>query len=96
VSVRDSFDTVEPSAEELLDRIWSNFVDITRPKAERLVSLTVDVPLFPDEALMGGRAQVLVPARITCPSCRGQELWGRIIAGDAKAGARGSTNTQSS
>jgi molecular chaperone DnaJ len=76
VSVRDSFDTVEPSAEELLDRIWSNFIDITRPKAERIASLTVDVPIPADEALMGGRAQVFVPARIICPSCRGQGALG--------------------
>jgi hypothetical protein len=36
---------------------------VTRPKAERLESLTVDVPLSPRQAFMGGQMRILVPAR---------------------------------
>jgi len=36
---------------------------MARPKAERLESLTVDVPLSPQQAFVGGQMRILVPAR---------------------------------
>jgi molecular chaperone DnaJ len=45
---------------------------VTRPKAERLESLSVDVPLSPQQAFEGGAVRILVPARLVCPACRGQ------------------------
>ncbi len=71
ISLGQSFDTFEPSFDEVFERLWSNFDLLTRPKAERLESLTVDVPVSPDEAMAGGTVRILVPARIACPSCRG-------------------------
>jgi molecular chaperone DnaJ len=71
VSVSQSFDTFSPSFEEIFDRLWSNFELLTRPKAERLASLTMDVPLSSQEALTGGSVRILVPARITCQGCQG-------------------------
>ena len=41
-------------------------------KAEALQGLTLEIPLTPDQARLGGRVQVMVPARARCPSCRGQ------------------------
>ncbi|HEX6563772.1 MAG TPA: DnaJ domain-containing protein [Chthoniobacterales bacterium] len=72
ISLSSSFESFYPSLDELFDRLWSNFSLSTRPKAERLESLTVDVPLSPEEACRGGTVQVLVPAHMTCPSCAGR------------------------
>jgi hypothetical protein len=40
---------------EMSDRLWSNFELMTRPKAERLENLTVDVPLSLRQAFAGDR-----------------------------------------
>jgi DnaJ-class molecular chaperone len=71
ISLFESFDTFHPSFTELFDRLWSNFDSLTRPKAERLESLTIDVPLTPEEAQAGGSARVLIPARAQCSACAG-------------------------
>jgi len=72
VSLAESFQTYRPSFDELFDRFWSNFQDITRPKAERLESLTVEVVISPEEALSGGQVRLWIPARAKCPSCSGR------------------------
>ena len=72
ISVIRSFRTFTPSFEEIFDRLWSNFTEVSRPKGEQLESLTVDIPVTPDQALRGGVAHVLVPARAVCPHCRGR------------------------
>src|SRR6266566_4721601 len=69
VSLAQSFDSYHPSFEELFDRLWGNFEGFTRPKAERLESLTVEVMLTAQDARHGGRAGVRIPARATCPAC---------------------------
>ena len=71
VSLSESFDTFGPSFDELFERLWSNFDLLTRPKAERLESLNVDVTLTAEEARAGGSVRILVPARAVCPACRG-------------------------
>jgi curved DNA-binding protein CbpA len=53
ISLLRSFETFLPSFSEMFDRLWSNFELVTRPKAERLESLTVDVTLSPQEAFAG-------------------------------------------
>lgn len=70
-SLRESFAEFHPSFEELFDRLWSNFTLLTRPKAERVESLTVEIPLSPEEARCGGQARILIPARAQCPACQG-------------------------
>ncbi|MBK9139464.1 MAG: J domain-containing protein [Verrucomicrobia bacterium] len=72
VSLTESFETYRPSFDELFDRFWSNFEDVTRPKAERLESLTVEVVVSPEEAQWGGQVRVWVPARAACPACGGR------------------------
>ncbi len=69
--LRESFETFHPSFEELFERFWANFDLVTRPKAERLESLTIEVPLTPEEAHMGGNARIMIPARAQCPTCFG-------------------------
>src|ERR1700755_396980 len=54
ISLLRSFQTFVPSASEIFDRLWSNFELVTRPKAERLESLTVEVTLAPKQVLKGG------------------------------------------
>ena len=66
-----SFETFSPSLDEIFERLWSNFDLLTRPKAERLESLNVEVPLSPRQSFVGGAVQILVPARLTCPACGG-------------------------
>ncbi len=70
-SLRESQAAAQPSFEELFDRLWSNFDRVVRPKAERLESLTIEIPLKAEEAQRGGRARILIPARAHCPACFG-------------------------
>jgi len=72
ISLLRSFETFHPSFREMFDRLWSNFELVTRPKAERLENLTVDVPLSPRQAFAGGQMRILVPARVICPACSGR------------------------
>ncbi len=71
VRLRESFACFHPSFDELFERFWSNFDLMTRPKAERIESLTIEVPLTPEEARAGGEARILIPARAQCPACFG-------------------------
>ncbi len=72
VYLERSFETYAPSFDELFDRFWSNFDLLTRPKAEHLESLTVEVTVTKTNALTGGRTRILIPARAKCPSCSGE------------------------
>jgi DnaJ-class molecular chaperone len=76
ISLCESFDSFHPSFAELFDRFWSNFDLVTRPKAERLESLTIDVPLAPDAAQAGGAVRVRIPARAQCSACAGHGALG--------------------
>jgi len=71
VSLATSFDRYRPSFDELFDRWWSNFHAITRPKAEVLQSLTVEIVVNPEQALYGGTTRVGIPAQVICPTCGG-------------------------
>jgi DnaJ-class molecular chaperone len=70
-SVIRSFRTASPSFDEIHDRLWSNFQDVTAPKSETIESLTLEIPITPQQAMAGSRARVLVPARVACPTCAG-------------------------
>jgi DnaJ-class molecular chaperone len=72
ISLSQSFDTFNPSFDEIFDRLRGNFELHSRPKAERAESLTIDVPLSPEDALTGGSVRILVPARVTCSTCHGR------------------------
>ncbi len=76
ISLTESFETYGPSFEELFDRFWSNFESVTRPKAEQIESLTVDIPLTRDQSRQGGQVRISIPARARCPNCRGRGLVG--------------------
>jgi len=65
------FGEFRPSFDELFDRWWNNFRPVSRPKAERLESLTVEIVLTADQALEGGSIRLGIPARTKCPACRG-------------------------
>jgi hypothetical protein len=71
VSLAESFEVYHPSFDELFERLWSNFDMFDRPKAERLESLTVEILVGPDEARLGGRVRVRIPARAMCSVCGG-------------------------
>lgn len=71
VPLAEIFERQSPSFDELFDRLWSNFDTVSRPKSEGLESLTIEVVLTPEEAQLGGRVQVNIPARATCPACGG-------------------------
>jgi molecular chaperone DnaJ len=71
VSLREPLGECHPSFHELFDRLWSNFSLLTRPKAEHLESLTVEIVLTREEARAGGQARIMIPARALCPACLG-------------------------
>jgi len=66
-----SFHSFTPSFDEIFDWLWSNFSDLAQPKSGRVQNLTLEVPLTPEQALRGGNARIMVPARAVCPACRG-------------------------
>ena len=76
ISLTQSFQTFRPSFEDIFDRLWSNFTSLTKPKAEKIESLSVEIPLSPGEAFRGGQARILVPAQVQCPICRGKRAVG--------------------
>lgn len=75
-SLTESFENYRPSFDELFDRLWSNFEEVSRPKSEGLESLTLEVFLGPDEAATGGRVRVWIPARAACQACTGRGFVG--------------------
>ena len=76
LSLFRSFETFSPSFDQLFERLWNNFNLRTRPKAERLESLNVEVPLSPRQAFAGGDVRVMVPSRLVCPACHGEGITG--------------------
>ncbi|MEW6158641.1 MAG: DnaJ domain-containing protein [Verrucomicrobiota bacterium] len=71
LSLLRSFDRFAPSFDELFDRLWMNFENVSHPKSETVESLTVEVILTPEEALAGGSVRIGVPAHATCGVCGG-------------------------
>lgn len=71
-SLARSFHSYRPSVDELFDRIFSNFRQVSRPKSDRLENLNVVITLTPEQAFRGGQVRVALPAQLTCPSCSGQ------------------------
>lgn len=71
VPLAEIFQREGPALDELFDRLWSNFESVSRPKGEALESLTVELVISQEEARFGGRVQVDIPARATCPACGG-------------------------
>ncbi len=76
VSLSESFHTFRPSYQEIFDRLWSNITELTRPKAEKIESLDVEIILSPEEAIRGGEARIMVPGRVPCSICRGLKTVG--------------------
>jgi molecular chaperone DnaJ len=72
VSLTESFEQYRPSFEELFERLWSNFRSACQPKAERMESLTVEIPLTRRQARLGGHVRIEVPVSIRCPACAGR------------------------
>jgi molecular chaperone DnaJ len=66
-----SFETFVPSVDAIFDWLWSNFRSLSYSKSERVRNLTLEVPITLRQARQGGQARILVPARATCPVCRG-------------------------
>ncbi len=71
-----SFHTFTPSFDEIFNWLWSNFSSLDRPKSGRVQNLTLEVLLSTEEVLSGGTARVMVPARASCPTCRGYGIVG--------------------
>ena len=72
VSPVRSFQSFTPSFDEIFDRLWRNFSDLTQPKSARVQNLTLEVTITPDQARRGGNARIMVPAQAACPTCRGR------------------------
>jgi molecular chaperone DnaJ len=66
-----SFERFTPSFDEIFDWLWDNFSNVGQTKSGRVQNLTLDVPINRSQALNGGNATVMVPARSICPTCQG-------------------------
>lgn len=71
ISVARSFQTYTPSFDEIFDWLWSNFSILGQPKSGRMQNLTLEITLTAEQAMRGGNARVMIPARAVCPGCRG-------------------------
>jgi molecular chaperone DnaJ len=71
ISLWDDFESYSPGFEEMADRWWGNFQPGSRPKAESIESLTVEVPLSSEQARWGGTVEIRVPVRVVCGLCGG-------------------------
>lgn len=71
IALWDDFETYAPAYDEVADRWWRNFTPGSRPKGESTKSLTVEVPLSPDEARWGGEIEIRVPVPVVCRLCGG-------------------------
>jgi len=71
ISLSRSFHSYSPSFDEIFDRLWQNFSP-TPPKVEDIQSLNVEVTITPLQAFNGGQVQLMLPARLACPICRGR------------------------
>ncbi len=71
ISLARSFQTYAPSFDEIFDWLWSNFSILGQPKSGRMQNLTLEITLTAEQAMRGGNARVMVPARAVCPACRG-------------------------
>lgn len=72
ISITSSFETYRPSFEEVFDHLMENFFGEPRKKAERNQNFNFEITLSPEEASRGGRARVLIPVVVPCPTCRGK------------------------
>ena len=66
-----SFERFTPSFDEIFDWLWDNFSHVGQTKSGRVQDLTLEVPVTKSQALNGGNATVMVPARSICPTCQG-------------------------
>ena len=71
-----SFESFTPSFDEIFDWLWNNFSTLAQPKSGCVQNLTLEVPLTPEQARRGGNARIMVPARATCPDCKGHGVLG--------------------
>ena len=62
---------ISPSIDELFARLRGNFETLSRPKAEQLESLTVELVVSAEEARWGGRVRLWISAQATCATCSG-------------------------
>jgi molecular chaperone DnaJ len=68
--------TVRPSFEALAERLLRNVTGLGTPKAERPEPLTIEIVLDPEEAALGARVPISVPAFERCPHCGGAgQVW---------------------
>ena len=72
VSLFTRFGNHSPSLDSLFDRVWSNFLDLHRPKSESAAPLVVDIPVTSGQALLGGRIDLEIPVLQNCASCHGE------------------------
>lgn len=72
VSPVRSFQTFSPSVDEIFDWLWRNFSSMAPRKSGRIENLTLEVLLTAEQAVRGGNARVMIPARAACPACRGR------------------------
>lgn len=72
VSPIRSFERYTPSLDELFDWLWENFSSLDRTKSGKIQELTLEIPLTREQAMRGGNARIMVPARAVCPTCRGR------------------------
>ena len=71
VSPVRSVEAVSSAFDQLFDRLRNAFSPVRASRSGRVQHLTLEIPLTREQAIRGGRAQVMVPAQRVCPRCRG-------------------------
>jgi DnaJ-class molecular chaperone len=71
VSLFDSSSGLSRSFSGLFDRLWRSFGGLDDPTPVLPDAPSLAIRITPEEASRGGQVRVSVPARATCPTCRG-------------------------
>ncbi len=71
ISPLESFRAFRSSYDEIFDNLLNSLDLRSRSKAESYRTLTMEIPLTPEQARWGGSLQVAIPVQSTCPTCRG-------------------------
>jgi molecular chaperone DnaJ len=84
ILLAEVFEREGPTFNELLDRLLRDFEYVSQPKSETCESFAWEVVISQEEARCGGRVQVNVPARATCPACGGHGVMGFYECGQCE------------
>jgi molecular chaperone DnaJ len=69
---RHMFQRYRPAFDELFEQSFNTIEELHAEEKDQDLPGAISVALSPDEARHGGQIRVAIPARLSCPACRGR------------------------